>query len=55
MKQFLTGLVLGGAGGGITWLLTQQTVVTVVVGLAIALIVWGAWDGLADLLTDIVD
>lgn len=51
MKRFLWGLFGGGASAGVTWLLSHDTLLTVVVGVAVAVVIWmSAWaDAVGDL------
>lgn len=53
MKRFLWGLAGGGASAGVTWLLSHDTLLTVIVGGAVAVIIWmTAW---AHLIGDIFE
>ncbi|MGW9397262.1 hypothetical protein [Streptomyces sp. NPDC055642] len=50
MRRFLLGLLLGGAGSGITWAVTESPGWTAAVGIAIAVLVWFAEFILDDLI-----
>ncbi len=50
MKRFLLGLVLGAAGAGVTWAITEDLGWTTAIGITVAVLVWFAEFILDDLL-----
>ncbi|MFF0166736.1 hypothetical protein [Streptomyces prasinus] len=40
MRRFLLGLILGAAGSGITWAVTESPAWTAVIGITVAVLVW---------------
>ncbi|MER5843257.1 hypothetical protein ABT099_23755 [Streptomyces prasinus] len=40
MRRFLLGLILGAAGSGITWVVTESPGWTALVGITVAAVVW---------------
>jgi hypothetical protein len=57
VKRFLVGLLAGGASSGITWWFSQHAILTAIVGLVVALLIWirGITRAVGDFLEGLVE